>query len=178
MQNRNLIVCAGKQESFELCVSIGIGLMQSAINLTRICCEKRFDELIFIGTAGSYGDLKIGDIVECSKSANIEIGYFDKLSYTPLKNLNVSRETSHDLVVNCSNFITQDEKIAKQMLLNGFDLENMEFFAVQNVARSFGIKSRGIFYITNYCDKNAHEEFIKNHKTAKEKLNQYIKNFT
>ncbi len=172
---KSLIVCAGESESFDFATPIGIGLMQSAINLTKICLEKKPSEIVFVGTAGSYGKLKIGQIVKSKTSTNVEIGYFEKLSYTPLKNNIVSRETSEDLVVNCSNFITSDENIAKMMLNNGLDLENMEFFAVQSVAKHFGIKSKGIFYITNYCNQNAHCDFLKNHKMALEKLNQYIK---
>ncbi len=170
-----MIVCAGKIENFNFAVPIGIGMVQSAMNLTQICLEKKPDEIIFIGTAGSYGGQKIGEIVESEISANIEIGYFDELSYTPLKTNIVSRETSKGLIVNSSNFITCDEKIARRMLNYGYDLENMEFFAVQSVANNFGIKSRGIFCVTNYCNEDAHEEFIKNHKIAKEKLVQYAK---
>ncbi len=57
-----MFVCAGKSESFEFATPIGIGLVDSAINLTKICIEKSPDSIIFIGTAGSYGRLKIFDI--------------------------------------------------------------------------------------------------------------------
>ncbi len=170
-----MFVCAGDMESFDFAKPIGIGLINAAINLTRICLEEKPKEIVFIGTAGSYGDLKIGEIVRSDKSSNIEIGYLDKLSYSPLLDRNVSRETSKGLLVNSSNFITSNKKTAQKMLKNGYDLENMEFFAVQNVTKNFGISSYGIFYITNYCDENAHKDFVKNHKTALEKLSLYVK---
>lgn len=170
-----MIVCAGEKESFEFATPIGIGLIQSAINLTKLCIEQNPKEIIFVGSAGSYGKCKIGEIYESSKSANIEIGYFDKLSYTPLKIENVSRETLEEIVVNSSNFITCNKQTSKQMLANGYDLENMEFFSVQNVAKKFDIKSRGYFFVTNYCDENAHKDFIKNHELALKELSKFAK---
>ncbi len=173
-----LYVCAGKSESFDFATPIGIGLMQSAINLTKICLKQNPKEIVFVGTAGSYGSCKTGEIFTCKKSSNIEIGFFDKLSYTPLKNHIVSRETPQDVIVNSSNFITCNSIESKKMLTNGLDLENMEFFAVQSVAKNFGKKSYGIFYVTNYCNENAHKDFMKNHKIALEKLNLHVKKMT
>lgn len=170
-----MIICAGEIESFDFATPIGIGLIQSAIRLTKICMEKNPKELLFIGSAGSYGECEIGKIYQSDVSSNVEIGYFNNLSYTPLKDKNVSRETLKTLVVNSSNFITCNTLTCKQFLENGFDLENMEFFAVQSVAKNFGIKSSGIFYITNYCNESAHEDFIKNHKKAIEKLTLHVR---
>jgi nucleoside phosphorylase len=51
----------------------------------------------------------------------------------------------------------------------------MEYFAVLKVAQSFGISAGGIFVVTNYCDENAHEDFLKNQKEAMVKLTTYIK---
>jgi nucleoside phosphorylase len=51
----------------------------------------------------------------------------------------------------------------------------MEFFAIMKVAQFYGISAGGIFVVTNYCDKNAHEDFLKNQKEAMIKLTTYIK---
>lgn len=171
-----MMVCAGEMESFSFATPIGVGLIQSAINLTKICMNHRPKELIFVGSAGSYGKCKVGKIYESSISSNVEIGFFDKFSYTPLKNNNVSRETLNGIVVNSSNFITTESEKSKQFLENGYDLENMEFFAVQSVAKNFNLNSKGVFFVTNYCDKNAHEEFIKNYKNAIKELTFYMEN--
>ena len=50
--------------------SIGVGLVSSAINLTKICLFNRPEFILFIGSAGSYGNHKIFDIVE-SKTLQI-----------------------------------------------------------------------------------------------------------
>lgn len=168
-----MIICAGDKESFDFAKPMGIGLINMAINLTRECIKSKPSEIVFVGTAGSYGKYKIGEIVRSTSASNVEIGSLKKLSYSPL--MNVSRETLEDIMVNSSNYITSDAGCAKEFSDAGYDIENMEFFSVVEVAKKFDISAKGIFYITNYCDADAHEVFIKNHKTAMEKLTNYIK---
>jgi len=55
-------------------------------------------------------------------------------------------------------------------------MENMEFFAVTNVAKAFKTRSRGVFCATNFCNENAHADFMKNHENAKKELEIYLKN--
>ena len=50
----------------------------------------------------------------------------------------------------------------------------MEFFSVLSVAKEFEIPVAGIFVVTNYTNENAHDDFIKNHKEAMEKLTNYL----
>jgi nucleoside phosphorylase len=51
----------------------------------------------------------------------------------------------------------------------------MEFFAVMKVAQFYKISAGGIFVVTNHCDENAHDDFLKNQKEAMAKLNVYVK---
>ena len=51
----------------------------------------------------------------------------------------------------------------------------MEFFSVLKVAQEFNIPAGGVFCITNYTNKNAHEDFMKNHEKAKELLSLHVK---
>ncbi|ASM35928.1 purine nucleoside phosphorylase [Campylobacter sputorum subsp. bubulus] len=176
-----MIVCAGDIENFSFAKPIGIGLVNSAINLTNILTtnlltKQNISQLVFIGTAGLYKDGNIFDIYESSKASNLEISNVLNLSYSPIKytiDNNVSRET---LLVNSSNFITQDENIAYKMFELGCFMENIEFFSVLKVADFFKIPAFGIFCATNFCNKNAHSDFIKNHEKAKKILTSYIKN--
>ncbi len=169
-----MIVCAGDIESFEFATPIGIGLIDSAINLTKIILEYSVDEIIFVGSAGSYGNIGIFDLVVATSAANIEHSFLNKSAYSPIKNKIVSHETD-SLIVNSSNYITTDKMIANRYLDEGIDLENMEFYSVLNVAQKFGIKAKGIFVVTNYCDKNAHKDFITNHKKSKDILRDYVR---
>lgn len=171
-----MIVCAGKIESFSFAKTIGIGLIDTAINLTKICLENKPEEIIFIGTAGSYGEHKILDILESKRAANFELSFLRKDSYTPIENIceGLNDSFKNDTIVNCSNYISINEKLSKSFQDFGFGIENMEFYSVIKVANEFNIKVAGIFIVTNYTNENAHKDFIKNHKTAMNKLTSYL----
>jgi len=179
-----MIVCAGNNESFLFAKTIGVGLVESSINLTKLILEKKPKNLLFVGSAGSYGKVEIGEIICSNIATNIEIGYFEKLSYSPknkclngIKN-NVSHETLSNFIVNSSSYITSSRAKSEIFKKNGLDIENMEFFSVLFVGQQFNIQTLGLFYVTNYCFENAHAEFIKNHEKAKKTLEvETVKNF-
>ncbi len=182
-----MIVCAGNNETFSFATPIGVGLVQSAINLTRLLLIQPPEFLLFIGSAGSYGKFKIFDIIESKAASQIELSYLQKKSYTPLQdNLivsdeRVSRETlfsrwsNSPIIVNSSNYITTDIELAKKFNKLGIGLENMEFYSVMQTAQAFNIPCGGIFIVTNMCDKNAHNDFIENHSRAMSNLTDYLK---
>lgn len=177
-----MIVCAGRNETFDFAHPIGVGLIEATMNLTRIALLDKPDFLLFVGSAGSYGNHKIFDIVTSKTAANIELGFLEDHCYTPLEkvvsaetNQNVPRETLN--IVNSSNYITTDSVSSKKFLTLGLELENMEFFALLSVAKEYDIPVKGVFVVTNYCDTNAHQDFIKNHKQAKQLLTQYMKDY-
>ncbi len=170
-----MILCAGNNETFDFATPIGVGLVDSAINLTRHCLVHKPEFLLFVGSAGSYGGHKIHEIIESKTAANIELGFLDKNAYTPIDNV-VSAQTENvqDVIVNSSNYITTSEKAMEQMRTLGMGIENMEFFTVMRVAQVFGIPAGGVFCITNYCDANAHRDFIANHGFAKVLLREHL----
>lgn len=176
-----MFVCAGKIESFSFAKSIGIGLIESAINLSRICSNEIVDSIIFIGSAGSYS-YQIAPLEIClsTKATQIEMSYINSDTYTPIDNQiemdfdDVPRGTKN-LVVNSSNYINTNANLSKKMLNAGITLENMEFFSVLKAAETFGIQCYGIFCITNYCDTNAHQDFLKNHQQSKRILEDFIR---
>jgi len=171
-----MIVCAGRNETFDFATPIGVGLVDSAMSLTRICLAQKPEFLLFVGSAGSYGDHQIHDIVESKTAANIELGFLDKSAYTPIDNV-VSAQTEEiqEIIVNSSNYITTSEKAMEQFRALGLGIENMEFFSVMRVAQVFGIPAGGVFCITNFCDTNAHRDFVANHGFAKVLLREHLK---
>lgn len=176
-----MIICAGKIETFNFATPVGIGMTDVSINLTRLCMEKRPEFLLFVGSAGSYGEKEIFEIIESRTACNIENSFLDGHSYTPIDNVvsaaeEVSRETreGRKTLVNCSNYITANSRYAKEYLKKNIHLENMEFYAVLKVAEKFGIPAGGVFVVTNYCDEHAHETFKKNHKEAMQRLASYM----
>ena len=171
-----MIICAGKSEIFDFAMPVGIGMMEVAINLTRLCETKKPDYILFVGTAGSYGEKKLFDIIESKTATNIENSFFSGKSYSPIDNVVTSvKDVSRETMVNSSNYITTDKEIGKYYTAQNVQVENMEFFAVMKVAQFYGISAGGIFVVTNHCDENAHNDFLKNQKEAMKKLDVYVK---
>ncbi len=187
-----MFICAGKSEQFDFALPVGIGLVDVATRLTQRCIAQKPDFLCFVGTAGSYGEKAIFDIIEARHATQIEQGLIHATAYTPLeeivegisslgdetetdsllfKNCNVSREK----VMNSSNYITTNEAAGVWYRDRGIHLENMEFYAVVKVAQMFDIPATGVFVVTNYCNEDAHKDFIKNHQEAMERLTEYMK---
>ncbi|WP_297917507.1 purine-nucleoside phosphorylase [uncultured Campylobacter sp.] len=132
-------------------------------------------EIIFIGSAGLYKDGEVFEIYESSVATNIEISSLENKSYSPIESEIASIVPRGTCKVNSSNFITTDQNLAHKLFDRGCFLENMEFFAVLKVAQKFQIPAYGIFVATNFCDKNAHADFSKNHEQAKKELEKYLK---
>jgi len=171
-----MIICAGNNETFNFAQPMGVGLIETAMNLTRLCLFDKPEFLLFVGSAGSYGNHKIFDIVESKTASNIELAFLSNDAYTPLENVVTTNETEKkDVVVNSSNYISTNQELAKNFLKFGVGLENMEFFAVLKIAQEFNIPAGGVFCVTNFTDANAHEDFLKNHEKAKELLGFHVK---
>ena len=132
-------------------------------------------EIIFIGSAGLYKEGDFFEIYESSVAANIEISSLENKSYSPIEAEIASVVPRGTYKANSSNFITTDQNLAHELFDRGYFLENMEFFAALKVAQKFQIPAYGIFVATNFCDKNAHADFIKNHEQAKKELEKYLK---
>jgi len=171
-----MIICAGNNETFDFAQPMGIGLIESAMNLTRLCLFDKPEFLLFVGSAGSYGNHKIFDIIESKTASNIELSFLNGDAYTPLDNV-ISTNTTNkkETIVNSSNYISTNQELSEKFLNLGIGIENMEFFSVLKVAQEFNIPAGGVFCITNYTNKNAHEDFLKNHEKAKELLSVHVK---
>lgn len=171
-----MIICAGNNETFDFATPTGVGLVETAMNITRLCLFDKPEFLLFVGTAGSYGKKKIFDIVESKTAANIELAFLQQKAYTPLDNVvSASNEDKREIIVNSSNYITTDAETAKGFLHFGVGIENMEFFAALRVAQEFGIPAGGVFCVTNYCNSRAHDDFLANHAEAKVLLTEHVR---
>ena len=106
----------------------------------------------------------------------LKLGFLTNSAYTPLDNVLESdnKFAKNDTIINSSNYISTDADLCKKFNEYGVGAENMEFFSVLQVAREFEIPVAGIFVVTNYTNENAHEDFMKNHKEAMEKLTKYL----
>jgi len=57
----------------------------------------------------------------------------------------------------------------------GITLENMEFFSVFQVAKYFNIDVEAVLVVTNFTNKNAHQDYFKNYKKALKKIEEFVK---
>jgi nucleoside phosphorylase len=170
-----MIICAGNNENFSFATPMGVGLIETAMNLTRLCLFDKPEFLLFVGTAGSYGEANIFDIIESKTASNIELSFLQKDAYTPLENVVSTNITNtQEIIVNSSNYITTNKHLAQKFLPLGIGCENMEFFSVLKIAQEFEIPAGGVFCITNYTNKDAHKDFLKNHQHAKELLEIHV----
>jgi len=171
-----MIICAGNNEYFDFAQPMGVGLIETAMNLTRLCLFDKPEFILFVGSAGSYGNHKIFDIIESKTASNIELSLLSKDAYTPLDNVVSTNITNkEDVIVNSSNYISTNKELTKKFLTFGVGIENMEFFAVLKIAEEFNIPAGGVFCVTNFTDENAHNDFLINHNKAKELLGEHIK---
>ena len=171
-----MIICAGNNETFDFAQPMGVGLVETAMNLTRLCLFDKPEFILFVGSAGSYGDAEIFDIIESKTSSNIELAFLSNDAYTPLDNVvSTNMTNTKDIVVNSSNYISTNEELSKNFLKFGVGIENMEFFSILKIAQEFNIPAGGVFCITNMTNANAHEDFLKNHEKAKELLEIHVK---
>jgi nucleoside phosphorylase len=172
-----MIVCAGASEQFDFALPVGVGMVESAMNLTRLCLLDKPEYILFVGSAGSYGEYNIFDIVESRGAAQIELSFLQGKSHSVLDNVITSEfeGVSHETIINSSNYISLDAELVQNLKPHNIGLENMEFFSVLRVAQEFEIPVAGIFVVSNYCHKDAHVDFLKNHTEAKLKLENYVK---
>lgn len=89
--------------------------------------------------------------------------------------VSTAEDVSRETIINSSNYITTDKEIGNMYLSKNIHLENMEYYAVLKVAKTFAIPVAGAFVVTNYCNANAHKDFMANHKEAMARLTTYIK---
>lgn len=171
-----MIICAGRNETFPFARPMGVGLVETAINLTQQCLFDKPDYLLFIGSAGSYGEHNIFDIIESRSASNIELSFLENNSYTPIDNAITSENKlcKNQTIVNTSNYISTNYELSQNFNKFGIGIENMEYFSVLRVAQEFDINVAGIFIVTNYTNDNAHNDFVKNHTKAKELLTKYL----
>lgn len=168
-----MIISAGSIESFEFAKPVGVGLIESAMNLTKLLLYCSESSLTFIGSAGSYTKKReIFEIFHSKSASNIELSFLDSNSYSPIDNL-ISIEKPQN-IVNSSNYITQNFELAQNFLKYNIEFENMEFFSILRVAKEFNIDVTGIFIVTNYCNESAHSDFLANHKEAMKRLTKYV----
>ena len=159
-----LIVAATKSEIISKIISsnniliTGVGMVNTAINLTKELMQMRYDLVINIGIAGSLNkELKNGSVVEVIEDNFSEIGFENDLNFSRFKNFDLKikyfvegrteLKKVHAITVNTvhGNSFTISEIIKREKP----EIESMEGAAVFKVCEEFDIPCIQIRSISN-----------------------------
>lgn len=172
-----LIVSATKSEitsdkvmSFPVLIT-GVGMVNTAVTLTRKLSNSSFDLIINMGIAGSFTDsLKVGDIVEVIEDIFSEIGFEDGSDFShfedfeiPISHINEPKTSLKKVRAITVNTVHGNENSIKKIFnrLNP-DIESMEGAVIFKVCEEFGIPCMQIRAISNKVERRNKENWSVN----------------
>lgn len=170
--------------------SCGVGLIDSAINTSKILNNKNYDGVIFIGSSGtSNKKINLLDIV-VSKEVFLASPTKTTASYIPkiLKNKFTATKDWLKLAESTSlhasqSFYSPIEITKSKSLANIFlkkyaaSCENLELFSIAATASCYNVKWIAISCITNYIGKESHTQWLKNKKNAARLSSKFLEEF-
>lgn len=175
---QTLFVSAGRMETFDFATPIGVGMINAAINLSKILAHKKYEKIIFLGSCGVYDeDLPLKRLFLANTFTQYEHPKSSSF-YSPIELeiiINIPKSKLIQASVNSSNHICKDKLKAYKYKEAKCMLENMESFSVASCAKAYGCELGVLLCSTNYCDENAHENFMKNYKLSNEMLEDYAR---
>ena len=140
----------------------GVGMVNTAIYLTKELVKKKYDLVINMGVAGSFSkELKNGEVVEVVEDNFSEIGFENNLEFSKFtdfdlktKYLNSSRTSlkkARAITVNTvhGNKVTISEIVKRE----GPEIESMEGASVFKVCEEFNVPCMQIRAISNKVEK-------------------------
>ena len=163
-----LLVVATEQEIIEdrfegfTVLITGVGMMNTAIQLTKELMKNKYDLVINMGVAGSFSDeIKTGDVVEVVEDYFSEIGFengvgFERFSDLLVKeNYSVEGKTNLQKVkgITVNTVHGNEHSIAEIVSRLNPDVESMEGAAVFKVCKEFVIPCVQIRAISNKVEK-------------------------
>jgi len=185
-----LIVAATKSEinseiilGFSTLIT-GVGMVNTAVNLTKELVNNNYDLVINMGIAGSFNSLiKVGDVVEVEEDILSEIGFEDGNSFSEFTDINIQNSYKNQSRTSLKkvNSITvntvhgNEESIAEIKTRLNPDIESMEGAAVLKVCQEFNIPCMQIRSISNKLEKRNKDNWnielaIKNLNSEVEKI--------
>ena len=162
-----LLVVATKQEviedkfkTVEVLVT-GVGMINTALSLTKRLSEKSYDLVINIGVAGAFNTLNLGDVVEVTEDIFSEIGFENGISFSAFTDFDLKKiykvegktnlQQAKGITVNTVH--GNEESIAEIIKRLNPDVESMEGAAVFKVCQEFSIPCVQVRAISNKVEK-------------------------
>ena len=150
-------VTSEKIREFTLLIS-GVGMVNTAINLTKELLKNDYDLVINMGVAGSFSeDISLGEVVEVIDERFSEIGFEDGNRFKEFTGLNICNSYKVEGKTNLKkvksitvNTVHGNENSIQEIVkrLNP-DVESMEGAAVFQVCENFGVSCVQIRSISN-----------------------------
>lgn len=140
----------------------GVGMMNTAISLTKELMKFNYSLVINMGVAGSFSnDLKNGDVVEVTEDNFSEIGFENDSSFCEFNNFdlkikytNPSRTSLKEVRgITVNTVHGNNENISKVIERMNPDVESMEGASVLKVCEEFKIPCIQIRSISNKVEK-------------------------
>ena len=136
----------------------GVGMVNTAINLTKELCHKQYDLVINMGVAGSFTNtLQNGDVVEVTQDNFSEIGFEDNFIFRKFTEFNLKTQysvmprTSLEQVcaITVNTVHGNKKSIAKIRDRIDCQIETMEGASVFKVCEEFNVPCVQIRAISN-----------------------------
>ena len=172
-----LIVSATKSEitsdkvmSFPVLIT-GVGMVNTAIGLTRKLSNSTFDLIINMGIAGSFTDsLKVGDIVEVAEDIFSEIGFEDGSDFSQFQDFEIptsyknESKTSLKKVVGITVNTVHGNEGSIEKIIDRLkpDIESMEGAVIFKICKEFDIPCMQIRSISNKVERRNKENWSVN----------------
>jgi len=162
----------------------GVGMVNTAINLTKELVGNEYDLVVNMGVSGSFSsDILIGNVVEVVEDNFSEIGFENGVSFSEFSELNI--KTSYEIKGGTTlrkvksitvNTVHGNEKSIDEIVktLNP-DIESMEGAAVFQVCKKFKIPCVQIRSISNKVEIRNKENW--NLELAISNLNKEVEKF-
>ena len=140
----------------------GVGMVNTAINLTKELIKKKYDLVINMGVAGSFSDeLKNGDVVEVVEDNFSEIGFENDLEFSKFtdfdlktKYINNSRTSFKKVrAVTVNTVHGKNESISEIVKRESSEIESMEGASVFKVCEEMKMPCVQIRSISNKVEK-------------------------
>ncbi|MEO1942440.1 MAG: hypothetical protein ABGW77_06065 [Campylobacterales bacterium] len=179
---KRLLLSAGRSEIIPGTVPVGVGFLEAGLQLARLLERGEWDEVLFLGTAGSYGKVPPFWLIESWVGVQWEVGWVEGKGYSPIELKVASPRPKSRLklpplpkvegVLNSSHYITTDWRVGQKFLKLGAIGESMEHFGIIRVGTLTQIPVRGLYLVTNYTDSEAHLSYRRNLPKALEILTE------
>ena len=143
--------------------ALGIGLVAAAASLAAILATRRPARVILLGTAGSFGELPVGAVIQGRRLGLGVVGVALGLGYQPgapepIDGLDLGLPPA-DVLTNLA--VTTDPSLAGHFATT-WQIEHMETFGAAWACRAAGVPFGVVLGVTNRVGPAAHAEWRAN----------------